>query len=65
MGVGFYVKVFMENEILGNKIIGIAVLAVVFVLMPIFLYVRLHKKKLKDYTFTPENIKKMRDGQEN
>lgn len=55
----------MENEILGNKIIGIAVLAVVFVLMPIFLYVRLHKKKLKDYTFTPENIKKMRDGQEN
>lgn len=48
-----------DNEIVANKIIGFSVLIAVFVVVPIFLYIRLKGKKLKDYTLTPENIKKM------
>ena len=61
IGTGFYFR--MNNEmILGDRIIGIAVLASAFVLMPIFLYVRWKGKKLSDYTLTKENMDKMRDN---
>ena len=61
IGIGFYFR--MNNElILGDRIIGIAVLASAFVLMPIFLYVRWKGKKLSDYTLTKENMDKMRDN---
>lgn len=50
-----------DNEIIANKIIGFSVLIVVFIVVPLFLYLRLRGKKLKDYTLTPENIKKWRD----
>ena len=53
-----------DNEIVANKIIGFSVLIAVFVVVPIFLYIRLKGKKLKDYTLTPENIKKWRDKME-
>lgn len=60
IGVGFYYR--MNNAmLLGDRIIGIAVLTSAFVLMPIFLYVRWNGKKLSDYTFTKENMDKMRD----
>jgi len=61
LAYGFYAKQFMENDILGDRIIGICVFAGVFILMPLFLYLRFKGKKLKDYTLTNENIKKMRD----
>lgn len=60
IGTGFYFR--MNDEILlGDKIIGVAVLASAFILMPIFLYVRWRGKKLEDYTLSDKNIKKMRD----
>lgn len=60
IGTGFYFRM-NDNMILGDRIIGIAVLASAFILMPIFLYVRWKGKNLKDYTFTKENLDKMRD----
>ena len=60
IGTGFYFRI--NNEIvLGDRIIGIAVLASAFILMPIFLVIRWRGKKLEDYTLTDKNIKKMRD----
>ena len=60
IGVGFYYRTF-EDILLGDQIIGLAVLASAFILMPIFLYVRWKGKRLKDYTLTKENMDKMRD----
>ncbi|MBK5192913.1 MAG: hypothetical protein JJE07_06820 [Flavobacteriaceae bacterium] len=60
VGTGFYFRM-NDNMILGDRIIGITVLASAFILMPIFLYVRWKGKNLKDYTFTKENLDKMRD----
>lgn len=60
IAVGFYYRI-NDNIILGDKIIGVAVLASAFILMPIFLYVRWKGKKLEDYTLSDKNIKKMRD----
>tara|TARA_B100000929_G_C15449655_1_gene400772 strand:+ start:540 stop:779 length:240 start_codon:yes stop_codon:yes gene_type:complete len=60
IGVGFYFR--LNDDILtGDRIIGIAVLASAFILMPIFLVVRWRGKKLEDYTLSDENMKKMRD----
>ena len=60
IGTGFYFRM-NDDIILGDRIIGVAVLASAFILMPIFLYHRWNGKKLKDYTLTEENMKKMRD----
>jgi hypothetical protein len=60
VGTGFYFRM-NDNMIVGDRIIGIAVLACAFILMPIFLYVRWKDKNLKDYTFTKENLDKMRN----
>ncbi len=60
VGIGFYYRL-NDDVILGDRIIGIAVLASAFILMPIFLYVRWKGKKLSDYTLTKENMDKMRD----
>ncbi len=60
IGVGFYFR--LNGDVLtGDRIIGISVLASAFVLMPIFLYVRWKGKRLKDYTLSEENMKKMKD----
>ena len=61
VGIGFYYRM-NDDVLLGDRIIGIAVLASAFVLMPIFLYVRWNGKKLSDYTLTKENMDKMRDN---
>lgn len=60
IGVGFYIRTF-DDQAKGDVIIGIAVLASAFILMPIFLYVRWKGKSLKDYTLTKENMARMRD----
>lgn len=49
------------NDQLGDIIIGFAVLIGTFVFMPIFLAIRWKGKKLKDYTLSDENLKKMRE----
>ena len=56
--IGYYFK--LENEILGNKIIGISVIIFVLLFMPLFIYNSWKGKKLSDYTFSDENIKKMK-----
>ena len=61
IGIGFYYRL-NDDVILGDRIIGIAVLASAFVLMPIFLYVRWNGKKLSDYTLTKKNMDKMREN---
>ena len=56
--IGCYFKSF--NEVLGDKIIGFSMLFFVFIFMPIFLYNSWKGKKLSDYTFSNENINKMK-----
>ena len=58
--IGFYYKTYLKYEI-GDKIIGFTVLIGVFIFMPLFLYYRWNGKKLKDYTLTEENIKKIKN----
>lgn len=60
VGAGFYFRI-NDDMILGDRILGISVLAFAFVLMPIFLVVRWRGKKLEDYTLSDKNIKKMKD----
>ncbi|MFO8146807.1 MAG: hypothetical protein ACQEWG_08910 [Bacteroidota bacterium] len=64
VGTGFYFRL-NDDVLLGDKIIGVAVLASAFILMPIFLYVRWKGKKLEDYTLSDKNFKKMRENERN
>ncbi len=61
IAVGFYYRL-TDDVLTGDRIIGIAVLASAFILMPVFLYVRWRGKKLKDYTLSEDNLKKMREN---
>lgn len=63
MGLGFYLR-YTDKLILGDRVIGITILAAVFVLMPMFLYYRWKGRKVQDYMLTEDNIKKMRDFNE-
>lgn len=60
IGVGFYFKN-SGDDLTGDKIVGLAVLATVFILMPVFLYHRWKGKRLEDYTLSEKNMKKMND----
>lgn len=57
---GFYIKS-TGNELTGDRIIGIAVLSIAFILMPLFIFYRSKGKKFKDYMLTQENLDKMRN----
>ena len=50
------------DDLTGDRIIGIAVLAGAFILMPCFIYHRWKGKDLKNYMLTDENLRKMKDG---
>lgn len=56
--VGIYYNLY-EDKIVGERIIGISVLASAFVLMPLFLAHRWKGKRLQDYTLTKENMDRM------
>jgi hypothetical protein len=60
IGTGFYFRM-NEELLMGDRIIGLAVLASAFILMPLFLYHRWKGKKLKDYTLSEENLNKMKE----
>ena len=60
---GFYFK-FTQDSLLGDRIIGIAVLASAFILLPIWLYFSWKGKRLQDYTLTNENIRRMKEKNE-
>ena len=53
-----------HSDQLGDMIIGLSVLIGVLFFMPIFLAIRWKGKKLKDYTLSDENLKKMREKAE-
>ncbi len=56
--IGFYVKP-GESEI-GDFLIGISLMLLMFIIMPLFIYIRWKNKDIKDYMLTEESIKKMR-----
>ncbi|MEL4307200.1 hypothetical protein [Joostella sp. CR20] len=58
--VGYYFK-WQDNNLLGDRIIGLGVLAFSFILIPLFLFSRSKNKKITDYMLTKENIDKMND----
>lgn len=53
-----------NNQVTGDRVIGLTILFATFVFMPLFIYHRWKDKKLADYTLTPENLKKMREVRE-
>ena len=57
--VGYVIR--QENLLLGEKWIGFSVAIGFFVFMPLFLAHRWKGKQLKDYTLSPENLKKMKE----
>lgn len=61
MIVGFIIK--SNNPTIGDRVIGISILAGAFILMPAFIIYRSKGKKFKDYMLTNENLQKMKDFQ--
>lgn len=55
---GYYLINFGDDRVLGNKFVGYSIMTGVFVVMPIFLYIRFKDKDFKKMTWTPENIKR-------
>lgn len=49
------------DNIHAKKVVGFSVLALVFILMPLFLYHRWNGKRLRDYTLSKENMDRMRE----
>jgi hypothetical protein len=64
MSIGFYLRYYSEETLMGDRFIGLTILAAIFVLMPMFLYHRWKNRKVKDYMLTEDNINKMREFSE-
>lgn len=63
--IGLFFGIFAKELLgdrLGDVIIGVSVLVGTFIFMPLFLAHRWKGKKLKDYTLSDENLKKMREN---
>ncbi|GAA4111619.1 hypothetical protein GCM10022393_09490 [Aquimarina addita] len=60
VSIGYYYKN-TGDHVFGDKLVGVGILAASFILMPIFIYHRWKDRKVKDYMLTEENLKKMRD----
>ena len=60
VSIGYYHKN-TGDHLTGDKWVGIGILSASFILMPVFIYHRWKNKKAKDYMLTEENLKKMRD----
>ncbi len=54
---------FILNVNYAQKLIGFGVLAIFFVVFPLFSYHHWKGKKLEDYMLTKENLDKMRNNQ--
>lgn len=46
-----YILKYKDDHLTGNRIIGLAVLAMSFILMPLFIFYRYRKKDLGKYMF--------------
>lgn len=64
LGFGFYLRYFTADTLTGDRFLGITILAVAFILMPMFLYHRWKDRKIKDYMLDEENIMKMKEYQD-
>lgn len=64
IATGFYFRI-QEEIILGDRFIGVSILASAFILLPLFLYYSWKGKKLEDYTLTQKNINKMNERNKN
>ena len=60
LSAGFYLQ-YVENP-QAEKVIGIAVLMVVLVLLPAFLYHRYRNKNLQDYLLTKEKMEQLKEN---
>ena len=63
--IGLFFGIFSKELLgdrLGDVIIGVSVLVGTFIFMPLFLAHRWKGKKLKDYTLSDENLKKMKEN---
>jgi len=58
--IGIFIKEIVGDQ-LGDLVLGISVILGTLVFMPLFLAHRWKGKKLKDYTLSEENIRKMRE----
>lgn len=58
LAYGSYHKKYIDLTF-GDKIVGFTVLLAALIFLPLFLYHRWKGKRLKDYTVTEENLKKM------
>lgn len=59
LAYGSYHKNYIDQT-LGDKIVGFTVLLAALVFLPLFLYHRWKGKRLKDYTLSEENLKKIK-----
>ena len=55
---GYYIKT--DDELLGHKLIGLAVVGFFLVWMPLFMFHRYRKNDIKKYMITDETIKKIK-----
>ena len=58
--IGFYMQI--KEHPKGNLVVGIAVLSMMFVLIPVFLIHRYKGKNIKDYTLDDKKIKELIDN---
>lgn len=63
-GVGYYFR-WQDDPLTGDRIIGIGVLTMAFVLMPLFIWHRSRGKKLEDYMFNQKNWDQMNNKKGN
>lgn len=63
IGLGFYIK--STDPATGDIVIGLSLMAGIFILMPAFIYHRWKNKNVEDYMLTKENIMKMQEYRKN
>ena len=56
---GFIIK--SNDELTGDRVIGITIMVGAFIWMPAFIFYRSKGKKIKDYMLTNENLQKMKE----
>ena len=60
LAIGIYFKN-SADAVIGERIIGFTVLTGALIYLPLFLYHRWKDKRLKDYTLSEENLKKLKE----
>ena len=61
ISIGSIVTGYVLDESYSQKLIGLGVVILFFIVFPLFSYYRWKDKKVEDYMITKENIDKMRN----